>query len=609
MKHFGHLWMLLLGTCIVASSVGCGDDVKNNTGGSGPGGDGSGGSGADGTGGAGAQGGGPPANPADKIDVLLMIDNSRSMADKQEILASAVPDLVGGLTNPACVDAAGNTIAQPPGPADACPAGSSRAFKPISDMHVGIISSSLGGHGADSCPASTACAGGTNTTSDDKGHLLARSDACAGGTLPTWADKGFLAWDPAQTRSPPGAADAAALAAGLQEMIIGVGQIGCGYEAQLESWLRFLVDPAPYETLTVIDAKATKQGVDQVLLQQRADFLRPDSTLLVLMLTDENDCSIIEGGQYYYAAQLKAGSSAFHLPRARQICATNPADPCCKSCGQTAGECPDDPTCGDETAVLSELEDAISLRCFEQKRRFGIDFLYPLQRYVNALTQPTLDIEQMDLAGTAQPNPIYSDLANSGAPVRSAGNVFLAGIVGVPWQLIAKDPSDLSQGYKPTAEIDWPAVLGDPQSYVPASDPHMVESIDPRPGLTTSGNADPIHGHEYTIADRDDLQYACTFPLPTPRDCTDPQLIAAGLCDCDEPNNDNPLCGGADNQTQLRAKAYPGLRHLSVIRAIGSQGVAGSICAENTHDPSLPTWGYRPAMASIIRAISPSLVK
>src|SRR5262245_2237253 len=40
----------------------------------------------------------------DKIDIVLGIDNSRSMADKQQILGDAVPDLVLGLVNPNCVD-------------------------------------------------------------------------------------------------------------------------------------------------------------------------------------------------------------------------------------------------------------------------------------------------------------------------------------------------------------------------------------------------------------------------------------------------------------------------------------------------------------------------
>src|SRR6188508_1302996 len=44
----------------------------------------------------------------DKIDLLFMIDNSISMADKQQILAEAVPNLVLRLITPICVDADGN---------------------------------------------------------------------------------------------------------------------------------------------------------------------------------------------------------------------------------------------------------------------------------------------------------------------------------------------------------------------------------------------------------------------------------------------------------------------------------------------------------------------
>ncbi|HET9956298.1 MAG TPA: hypothetical protein VFQ61_17440, partial [Polyangiaceae bacterium] len=40
----------------------------------------------------------------DKIDLLFMIDNSASMADKQEILGDAVPVLLSRLITPVCVD-------------------------------------------------------------------------------------------------------------------------------------------------------------------------------------------------------------------------------------------------------------------------------------------------------------------------------------------------------------------------------------------------------------------------------------------------------------------------------------------------------------------------
>jgi hypothetical protein len=56
----------------------------------------------------------------DKIDLLVMVGNSASMADKQRILADAVPDLVTGIVLPKCVDKRG--------PASRCSA-SSRAVR------------------------------------------------------------------------------------------------------------------------------------------------------------------------------------------------------------------------------------------------------------------------------------------------------------------------------------------------------------------------------------------------------------------------------------------------------------------------------------------------
>src|SRR3954470_5438843 len=83
-------------------------------------------------------------NAVDKIDLLLMIDNSRSMADKQQILADAVPDLVKGLVIPKCVDPNDPTRAaptQPTDPREDCEIGFKREFEPVVDIHIGIITS------------------------------------------------------------------------------------------------------------------------------------------------------------------------------------------------------------------------------------------------------------------------------------------------------------------------------------------------------------------------------------------------------------------------------------------------------------------------------------
>lgn len=585
-----------------------------------------------------SSGGTVPQMLVDKVDIVLGIDNSRSMADKQEILSVAISDMIQALTNPPCLDANQQSIAnQPLTGQDVCPEGSARQYLPINDIHIGIVSSSIGGHGSDACPGTEtySCSGGaTNTTNNDRGHLVTRSDPCAAGMVATYQDKGFLAWDPTTSaNSPPGETDVANLTQGIRDLVVGAGQIGCGYESQLESWYRFLVDPEPYNSI-VLDSseRAVPQGTDQALLQQRAAFLRPDSLLAILMLSDENDCSTKEYGQFYFSSQqreLTNTSKAFRLPRARQECATNPNDPCCRSCGQDQTGCPVDPTCVQDP-TLSDAEDNVNLRCWDQKRRFGIDFLYPVDRYVNGLSSSTVPNRAGDLVA----NPIFSNLnptAYPNAQLRDPGLVVLGGIVGVPWQDLARDPSDLTKGYKNAEELahadggvtTWDVILGEPTNYVAPLDPHMIESPYPRSGtnpitgtsIAPTGSAagtDPISGHEYTPDSQSgpyDLQYACIFPLAQPQDCSDPNVIA---CDCLEAQNDNPLCepDPANNNArtlQVRAKAYPGIRQLNVIRDLGPQGVAGSICPAQQTDPSKADYAYRPSIQALITRVASRL--
>lgn len=576
--------------------------------------------------GSGGSGGSGVLCETSRVDLLLVVDNSRGMRQKQFFLAEAIPTLLQGLTNPPCIDPNGvSPSSQPPTPDAVCPTGLVRAFAPQTDIHIGVITSSLGGHGSDSCPDMdmAACPASINTSNNDRGRLLARKDVCSSETIPTYANKSFLAWDPKQTLSPPGEYElddgaGKGLLPTLSDMVKGAGDVGCGYESQLESAYRFLVDPEPYEKITLVDQLAVPQGVDATLLNQRRDFLRPDSRLIVLMMSDENDCSTKEYGQFFLVNQLRASNgTAFRMPRARKECATNPEDPCCKSCGQSAGNCAPDPACGEPSApaLYSDDEDPINLRCWEQKRRFGIDFLYPLDRYVNAFTRSTITTQ----AGEVVANPIFSDLDPSDEikTIRDPSQVLMAGILGVPWQNIARDTNDVKKGYKTWKEMllpvagfatVWQVISGVPGNYVAPMDPLMNESAKPRTGTSpitgvtlappSSPLANPINGNEYTTTD--DLQYACIFDLPDElhRDCQD------GRCECFSPENDNPLCAqnpdGSGRTLQVRARALPGLRQLSVLQQLGSQAVVGSACAAQTNDPNAPDYGYRPSMLSVL---------
>jgi hypothetical protein len=601
--------------------------VGGGAAGPGGGGDGGGGDGGGGTAGSGPGGGGSggeapcdpaPADNATKLDLLLVVDNSRSMGDKQELLAAGAEQLVGAFLNPRCIDDASGVpvAAQPALPADPCPGGSSREFAPVTDLRVAVISSSIGGHGAD------ACDGSISPTENDQAHLLDRADPEMTATVPTWDNLGFLVWDPNQAQSPPGECHVVGMHQTLAQIVNGVGQIGCGYEAQLESWYRFLVQPDPYDSIQVNNGSAQLLGTDQALLDQRAAFLRPDSVLLVVMLSDENDCSTRDGGQFFFANQIYGpNNTPFHLPRPRAACATDPNSPCCRSCGQAPGPgC--DASLDNCNGALSGLEDSINLRCFDQKRRFGIDFMWPVDRYVAGLTA----MQVPDRMGNLVPNPLFGG-------GRSPSDVFLAGIVGVPWQDVARRDAggvpDLLSGLDALANPvgglqtsdelvangTWDVILGDPATYVAPDDPLMAESVTPRTGanpitgdaLAPPGAAllaNPINGHEYSIPQNDNLQYACVFPLTLPRDCTNPGNVA---CDCPDAANDNPLCQAPDGSfgtMQYYAKAYPAVRELRVLEALGSQAVVGSVCAAQVADPTSQDWAYNAtfdAMAETMR--------
>ncbi len=573
-------------------------------------------------------------NAVDKVDLLFMIDNSLSMADKQQILAQAVPVLVRRLVTPSCVDDQGKQT----GVSDSlgrCQRGRPE-FNSVKDIHVGVITSSLGGHGGPDCKPELDDAQ-AGRTPDDRAELLPSANPAVRGPLSSWNDSGFLAWDPGGNRNtPPGEADLEHLIRTFRNHVEKAGENGCGYEGSLEAWYRFLVDPEPPTGVTSgPDAASnltvqTRGPVNQTLLAQRKAFLRPDSLLGIVMLTDENDCSIVDddGAQGWLAS-----SGEVAMPRASATCASHPDDRCCHSCAVEAqsGCTPNesDAECSkgvaDRYATLATAEDSPNLRCFEQKRRFGLDLLYPTARYVEGLTSALV----RDRAGTLVPNPIFA--APPGMTPRSRSLVLLTGIVGVPWQDIASADSLSGPGlrYLTAHELKeqgrWSMILGDEHG---PSDPLMRESIAPRTGThpllgspvsppsATVESMNPINGHEQTVVGHDDLQYACTFELPTPRPCN---ADNADSCDCMAIDRDynRPLCnyagGPGTDGVQVAAKAYPGLRELAVLRGMGENGIVASICPKHT-EPALgltpeedDSYGYNPAIAAMTAIIKARL--
>ncbi|HKY39799.1 MAG TPA: hypothetical protein VJN18_27865, partial [Polyangiaceae bacterium] len=411
---------------------------------------------------------------------------------------------------------------------------------------------------------------------------------------------------------------------------------GCGYEASLEAWYRFLIDPEPPAAVTIPPKPDGSPGdtavvaeVDATVLAQRAAFLRADSLVAIIMLTDENDCSIVDEGYGWLIAH------SGPMYRSTSACQNNPNDPCCQSCGEKTANANCSAPSADvacQTAAGNFLdgdagEDDLNLRCWQQKRRFGFELLYPTSRYADGLRSRVVPKRS---TGEMVPNPLFT--AAEGTASRDNGLVFLAGIIGVPWQDIADEDSLNGQGLRYmtwtqlTSAGRWDVILGDPAASppIPPSDPFMVEKPDERSGTNPitgdpivpssedDPEANPINGHEQTNLGNHDLQYACTFPLGTPLTCNDVAFAAGEGCDCfqSELSFNRPLCqppnGGAAGTTQYYAKAYPGLRHLQVLRDFGENSVVASICPK-VLDTNNADYGYNPAVKAIIDRLKDAL--
>ncbi len=593
----------------------------------------------------------------DKVDLLFVIDNSISMFDKQQLLADALPDLVERLVNPNCRDADGNLEAPDGG---ACSAGSVLEFPPIADLHLGIITTSLGGYGSYGDCKNVL----TREQHEDMAHLLGSLPRGAA-AVPSAAASGFLSWSAGDDSGP--------LVSDFADLAVTAGEFGCGWEASLESWVRFLVDPFPYTTVVrqpcsvsdtnnlcagpELDAEGN-QLVDITVLNQRAQFLRPNSLLSIVMFSDESDCSFKASGQSWRLAETVTEQGLFNPGfKATGACddpTMGPNHECCTSCGVVSipDGCPAATNQTAETVALGCEDgrrygadgdgDSPNLRCFQQQRRFGVDYLYPLQRYTNALTLESVcatndDLSPQDCDMPLVRNPIFGLLDGARRPDNW---VFLAGIVGVPWQDIAVEPSSSEPlRYRNNREgtdepINWDWILGDVDpvlGYPTPLDPLMREQIEPRTGVNPATGValaapdgtylqNPINGHEWNIADANDLQFACIFPIEAV-ECPDQDEVQdrqdAGelvpACDCTDFGGDeyqSPLCQAPDGSydaTQRFGKAYPGVRQLQVLRAFGANSVVASICPKTASDANAADFGYRPAVNALLERFGEAL--
>ncbi|HJK93390.1 MAG TPA: hypothetical protein RMH85_06445 [Polyangiaceae bacterium LLY-WYZ-15_(1-7)] len=180
-----------------------------------------------------------PCRVALPVDLIWVVDNSNSMQEEQAQLVANFPVLIETLTNPPDRDGDGEPD-----------------FPPLDDLRAGIVTTDMGvgdNPGVIGCPSATG----------DEGIFVSesRSEAaeCAGFALeePSW-----LQFD--GTNGEAFESEFACLAE--------LGTNGCGLEQQLE---------ASREALTTHrEAGGPHEG-----------FLRSDSLVAVIFVTDEDDCS------------------------------------------------------------------------------------------------------------------------------------------------------------------------------------------------------------------------------------------------------------------------------------------------------------------------------
>mgnify|MGYP001302839282 CR=1 FL=1 len=192
------------------------------------------------------------------VDLLLLVDDSNSMTEEQESLAVELPALVRALVEPPDADGDGDPD-----------------WLAVTDLQVGVITTDMG-TGGFTVPT---CA---RSDFGDDGILRTIGRTDVAGCMATYPS--FLTFEPATGSPDAFAFDVSCVAR--------TGTGGCGFEQPLEAVLKALSPSAPtpwtgpgYAAPTFF--RNTFGHADTV----NEGFVRTDTLLAVVVVTDEEDCS------------------------------------------------------------------------------------------------------------------------------------------------------------------------------------------------------------------------------------------------------------------------------------------------------------------------------
>jgi hypothetical protein len=220
------------------------------------------------------------------VDLLFVVDNSGSMREEQASLREQMPHMIETLMRGETADGT--------------------RFTPVSDLHLGVISTDMGLPGVPN-RAALGCGDDSRPLGDDGVLRTASNPANAAGLTCASAYPPFLAF---QRTGDVATDEAAGLKLGQDfACVSSLGTLGCGFEMQLESALRALW-PSDNVVPNAPGINAFADGrpfIDNTMFGKggpagpNAGFLRNSgepSLLAVVVVTDEEDCSSHNMGHF-----------------------------------------------------------------------------------------------------------------------------------------------------------------------------------------------------------------------------------------------------------------------------------------------------------------------
>lgn len=215
--------------------------------------------------------------PSGKVDLVFVIDDSKSMADEQAALGAQIENVVEVLLS-----------GEVPG---------AEPFPPVESLRVGVVGTDMGVLGIGEIP--TAVDANATTTpipdcgDDAEGRFFGEDGAMVLSTSASPLPNGCLARYPSYLQYDAGD-DVASFATAVRCTAL-LGTSGCGFEMQLEAMLAAVTDGsragAPAFAPTTGDGAPRDRAPQAGPGGRNEGFFRDDSVIAIVVVTDEEDCS------------------------------------------------------------------------------------------------------------------------------------------------------------------------------------------------------------------------------------------------------------------------------------------------------------------------------